>query len=85
MNISLTRELDEFVTKKVKGGSYHTASEVIRDALRLLIERDHIYQIRLQELHKAVKEGLDSGGAIPAESVYRELRRKITQKRTKRI
>jgi antitoxin ParD1/3/4 len=84
MNISLTRELDEFVTKKVKGGSYHTASEVIRDALRLLVEQDKLYQIRLQELRKAVKDGLESGEPIPAESVYRELRRKITQKRTKR-
>jgi len=40
MNVSLTRELELLVNSKVKTGMYQTASEVIREGLRLLKERD---------------------------------------------
>jgi putative addiction module CopG family antidote len=40
MNVSLTPILEEFVKKKVESGLYNNASEVVRDGLRLLIERD---------------------------------------------
>jgi antitoxin ParD1/3/4 len=40
MNVSLTPELEELVTEKVRSGLYQTASEVVRDALRLLKQRD---------------------------------------------
>lgn len=39
MNVSLTRELKQFVVRKVANGSYRNASEVIRDGLRALRER----------------------------------------------
>ena len=41
MNVSLTPELEELVNEKVRSGLYQTASEVVRDALRLLKQRDH--------------------------------------------
>ena len=41
MNVSLTPELEQFVNEKVESGLYQTASEVVREALRLLKERDH--------------------------------------------
>jgi antitoxin ParD1/3/4 len=40
MNVSLTPELEELVNQKVRSGLYHTASEVVREALRLLKQRD---------------------------------------------
>lgn len=40
MNVSLTRELEKFVSAKVEGGRYNSASEVVREALRLLEEHD---------------------------------------------
>lgn len=40
MNVSLTPELEQLVNDKVKSGFYQTASEVVREALRLLNERD---------------------------------------------
>jgi antitoxin ParD1/3/4 len=57
MNISLTPELDSFVEGKVKSGLYHSASEVIREGLRLLKERDALQEIRQEELRKQVREG----------------------------
>src|SRR5277367_6746005 len=40
MNVSLTPELEKFVTTKVESGRYNSASEVVREALRLLDEHD---------------------------------------------
>ena len=40
MNVSLTPELENLVNEKVRGGLYQTASEVVREALRLLKQRD---------------------------------------------
>ncbi|MBD3560548.1 type II toxin-antitoxin system ParD family antitoxin, partial [Planktothrix sp. FACHB-1355] len=42
MNVSLTPELEKFVQEKVKSGRYLSASEVVREALRLLQEQDQI-------------------------------------------
>jgi antitoxin ParD1/3/4 len=67
MNVSLTHELEQFVTEKVKSGRYTSASEVIRDSLRLLVERDQLYQIRLDALRKEIQKGIESGEATPFE------------------
>jgi len=40
MNVSLTPELEEFIAVKVESGRYTSASEVVREALRLLEEHD---------------------------------------------
>ena len=42
MNVSLTPELEEFVSTKVRSGRYNSASEVVREALRLPEERDSL-------------------------------------------
>ena len=65
MNISLTPQLEEMVKRKVDSGLYVSASEVLREALRLLEERDRLYAIRLEELRTEIKRGLDSGEATP--------------------
>jgi antitoxin ParD1/3/4 len=56
MNISLTPELEQFVNDKVKTGMYQTASEVIREGLRLLRERDQ----RLEALRRDVRAGFEA-------------------------
>ena len=64
MNVSLTSKLDSFVRKLVKAGRYNSASEVVRDGLRLVEEREELRKIKLQNLKLAIQEGLDSGQAI---------------------
>jgi antitoxin ParD1/3/4 len=56
MNVSLTPELERLVNNKVKTGMYQTASEVIREGLRLLNERDE----RLAKLRANVRTGFDA-------------------------
>ena len=65
MNISLTPQLEELVKRKVDSGLYVSASEVMREALRLLEERDRLNARRLEELRAEIKKGLDSGAATP--------------------
>ena len=59
MNVSLPQQLEEWVHKKVESGLYHSASEVVREALRLLCEQEELRQIRLQELRREIQVGLD--------------------------
>ena len=59
MNISLTPELDSYVQQKVQTGMYHSASEVIREGLRLLREQDQIRQARLMQVRQDVDLGAD--------------------------
>jgi antitoxin ParD1/3/4 len=47
MNVSVTSELAEMVSRKVDSGLYGNASEVVRDALRLMYERDRLQDVTL--------------------------------------
>ena len=51
MNVLLTHELDTFVQQKVQTGMYHSASDVIRDGLRLLKEQDRNGRAGLRRRH----------------------------------
>ena len=65
MNISLTPHLEEVVKGKVESGLYTSASEVMREALRLLEERDRLRELRLEELRREIQKGIESGEATP--------------------
>jgi antitoxin ParD1/3/4 len=65
MNVSLTPQLEDLVHQKVASGLYGSASEVMREALRLLEERDRVQALRLEELRSEIRKGLDSGPATP--------------------
>lgn len=60
MNISLTSELENYVKSKVATGMYNSVSEVMREALRLLEERDAMQAIRLEALRQDINKGIDS-------------------------
>ena len=68
MNVSLTQEFERYVSLKVASGLYQSASEVIRDGLRLMKERDDLHQSKLTELRQEIDLGLeqaDRGQAHP--------------------
>lgn len=58
MNISLTHELEALVQEKVRSGLYHSASEVIREALRLLQDQDQVRRVHLEALRKEIAIGV---------------------------
>ncbi|ALV94023.1 MULTISPECIES: type II toxin-antitoxin system ParD family antitoxin [Pantoea] len=63
MTIDLGDELREFVESLVASGDYRTQSEVVRDSLRLLRERQAAS--KLENLKSLIQEGMDSGEPIP--------------------
>ena len=65
MNVSLTTELEKWVQSKVESGMYTSASEVIREGLRLLKEQDALKEIRLAELRREIQQGINSGESTP--------------------
>ena len=80
MNVSLTRDLEEFVRRKVASGLYTSASEVVREALRLLAEQDRMTQVREDELRRQIGEGLRSAETSPlveGEDVVKQLEARL--------
>ncbi|MBD2088321.1 type II toxin-antitoxin system ParD family antitoxin [Microcoleus sp. FACHB-1515] len=82
MNVSLTPELEQYIQEKVSSGLYYSASEVVREGLRLLKEREQLQQIRLQELRQDVQVGLNSGVATPLD--MQAIKVKARQRRQRR-
>jgi len=77
MNVSLTPDLEKLVHKKVQSGRYTSASEVVREALRLLAERDELREVELQALRTKVERGLDEarrGDLVDGEEAFRAVR-----------
>ena len=65
MNINLTPQLEDLVKKKVASGLYNSASEVVREALRLMEEQDRLRAVKLDQLRQDIRDGLASGDPTP--------------------
>jgi antitoxin ParD1/3/4 len=79
MNVSLTPELEKFVSTKVDSGRYSSASEVVREALRLLEEHDQARAAELAEFNQELGrrlESLDQGHRVDPAQARARLKRK---------
>ena len=65
MNVNLTPQLEDMVRSKVSSGMYTSASEVVREALRLMAEQDRMREAKLDELRREVRKGLEGGSSEP--------------------
>jgi antitoxin ParD1/3/4 len=84
VNVSLTPELGAFVQKHVKSGRYQTASEVVREALRLLQQKEEERVEALRELKAKLRRGVAQakrGDLLDGEAVFDELRDLIEERR----
>ncbi|WP_375415017.1 type II toxin-antitoxin system ParD family antitoxin [uncultured Bradyrhizobium sp.] len=63
---SIGKHFEEFIASLIASGRYSTASEVIRDGLRMIEEREQDREAKLEWLRAEIQKGLDSG---PAEEV----------------
>src|SRR3989442_884463 len=77
-NIALTPHLDRFVQAKVSSGRYQTASEVVRDGLRLLEEREEERRSSLRGLRRDIEVGWqqsERGELVDGSAVFAEIRK----------
>jgi antitoxin ParD1/3/4 len=84
MDVKLTPELERLVSDKVASGLYTSESEVIREALRLLKDRDELRLLAIDDLRREVQKGLnqlDRGDSVPLdpERIKAEGRRRLAE------
>jgi antitoxin ParD1/3/4 len=77
ISAELGQSLEKFITKLVKSGRYGSKSEVLREGVRLIQERE----ARLAALDGAITRGLDdakAGRSKPAADVFARLKSRYT-------
>jgi len=87
MNVSLTPELEELINEKVASGLYTSASEVVREGLRLLHERDALRGLRRDRLRQLVDQGiaeLDEGEGEVFDAELRDQVKRVGRQRSRR-
>ena len=85
MNVNLGSTFDEFVERMLKSGLYQSQSEVLREGLRLLKEREELKQAHLSRLRNEIALGIqeaERGELTDGPAVFREIRRRIKRKKT---
>jgi antitoxin ParD1/3/4 len=80
INVNLTPELEGLIRQKVSSGRYNSASEVVREALRLMEAEDLLRAAKLAQLRHDIQEGLQSGPARAwnVAEMKREGRKRLT-------
>jgi antitoxin ParD1/3/4 len=83
MNVNLTPQLEDMVRQKVASGLYTSASEVVREALRLMEEQDRVRAAKLEQLRQDISDGLNSGD--PTRWNPEEIKREGRKRRAARL
>ena len=87
MNVNLGPVFDSFIADLLKTGLYQSQSEVVREGLRLLKEREELKKLRLAELRREIaigSEQADRGEFVDGEETFAEIRRRsVERKRAK--
>jgi len=76
MNVNLTPDLEHIVHAKVRAGHYNSASEVVREAIRLMDERDQFTNLRKDDIRRKIDVGLaslNSGKGIDGEAFMAQM------------
>jgi antitoxin ParD1/3/4 len=84
VSLSLTPELEQYLADKVASGLYQTSSEAMRDALRLMRERDALYEERVKQIRSDLAEGfaeVQRDESSPGDDVRRRLRARRTARK----
>ncbi len=84
MNVNLGPVFDEFVSDLLKSGLYQSQSEILRDGLRLLKEKEDLKQIRLSELRREISIGsaeADRGEFVDGDETFAAIRKRSADRK----
>ena len=59
-NVNLTEHFDKFIEAAVVSGRFSNASEVVREALRLMDDRDQLFALQKDEIRRKITAGMNS-------------------------
>jgi antitoxin ParD1/3/4 len=80
MNVSVGKDFERYVQGKVASGDYASASEVVREGLRLLKERERLFEARLLAVKTEIETGIqqaEAGELLDGKSALDGIRRKL--------
>ncbi len=84
MNVNLGTVFDKFIGELLKTGMYQSQSEVVREGLRLLKEREELKKLRLAELRQEIaigSEQADRGEFVDGAQTFAEIRRRSDKRK----
>ncbi|HKM91220.1 MAG TPA: type II toxin-antitoxin system ParD family antitoxin [Candidatus Acidoferrales bacterium] len=84
MNVNLGPTLDKFVVEMLRSGLYQSQSEILREALRLLKEREQAKKAALARLRKEIAIGTqqaERSELLDASEVFARIREKSKQRK----
>ena len=87
MNVSLTPEIEKWIEERVAKGFYSSASEVLREGIRVLKDRDGVQDSHRAELNKAIDAGLNqakNGKLLDGKEVMGKMRQRAEEFRRKK-
>jgi len=87
MNVNLGSVFDKFIAELLKSGMYQSQSEVVREGLRLLKEREELKNLRLSKLRNEIaigSEQADRGEFVAGEETFAEIRRRSAERKRKK-
>lgn len=70
---------ESFIKEQIRQGRYASASEVVRDGLRALEDREKLRAVKLEALRKEIQRGADSGAGNAAKAVFAAVRKRIAR------
>lgn len=68
---------ESFIKEQIQQGRYASASEVVRDGLRALEDREKLRDLKLEDLRNEIRRGAESGAGVPSKSVFASVRKRI--------
>ena len=85
MNVNLGTTFDHFVADLLKTGLYQSQSEILREGLRLLKEREDLKQLRLGEMRKEIAAGSEQADRrqfVDGRESFAKIRQRSAQRKT---
>jgi len=82
---SLGEHFESFVQRQLDSGRYNNASEVLRDALRIMEERDRLMSVRHDAIHGKIAAGMASlraGRCEDGDAIFDELDARLADDRS---
>jgi antitoxin ParD1/3/4 len=87
MNVNLGPVFDKFVADMLNSGLYQSQSEILREGLRLLKEREELKELRLAELRKEIALGTEQanrGQLIDGSETFARIRKKSVERKSRK-